>query len=244
MKKNIFIFLLIFSSAFVYSCNQDDKINTMPTETNNELKQYSYLALGDSYTIGQSVGVEERWPAQLAESLFRSGYKVAPLKIVAQTGWTTGELKEAILSEELQESYNLVTLLIGVNNQYRNLDTLAYRNEFEELLQMAISFAGNNVNNVVVVSIPDYGVTPFGQARDPIKIAKEIDAFNQINYEETIKAGVSYVNITPISREAENNPELIAGDGLHPSGIMYAQWVELIFPEVKAIFDNQLNKDK
>ncbi|MDB4303858.1 SGNH/GDSL hydrolase family protein [Desulfosarcina sp.] len=240
MKKNIFIFLLIFSSVFVYSCNQDDKINTMPTETSNELKQYSYLALGDSYTIGQSVGVEERWPAQLVESLFRSGYNVAPLKIIAQTGWTTDELKEAILSEDLQETYDLVTLLIGVNNQYRNLDTLEYRTEFEELLQMAVSFAGNNVKNVVVVSIPDYGVTPFGQARDPIKIAKEIDEFNQINYEETIKAGVTYVNITPISREAENNPELIAEDGLHPSGVMYGEWVKLILPEVKLIFDNQI----
>jgi len=240
MKKNIFIFLLIFSSVFVYSCNQDDKINTMPTGTNNEVKQYSYLALGDSYTIGQSVGVEERWPAQLAESLFRTGYKVAPLKIIAQTGWTTGELKEAIQSEDLLESYNLVTLLIGVNNQYRGLDTLQYRNEFKELLDMAITFAGNDIKNVVVVSIPDYGVTPFGLARDPVKIAKEIDEFNQINLEETMKAKVTYVDITPISREAENNPELIASDGLHPSGKMYEEWVKLILPEVKMIFDNQI----
>lgn len=241
MKTNIFLFLLIFSSVFVYSCSEDDKITTMPTENNNEIKQFSYLALGDSYTIGQSVGVEERWPAQLAESLFRSGYKVAPLKIIAQTGWTSSELKEAILSEELLESYNLVTLLIGVNNQFRNLDTLEYRNEFKELLDMAIMFAGNEVKNVVVVSIPDYGVTPFGLARDPVKIAKEIDEFNHINYEETVNAGATYVNITPISREAENNPDLIAEDGLHPSGEMYEEWVKLIIPEVKLIFDNQIN---
>lgn len=236
---------MFWFSAFICSCMQSDKTsNTNTLENKSEVHQLRYLALGDSYTIGESVEEKNRWPIQLYDSLSQYGYILGEPTIVAKTGWTTGELKEAILSADLLESFNLVTLLIGVNNQFRNLDTSDYRNEFKELLEMAVSFAGNDVQNVVVVSIPDYGVTPFGLARDPANIAEEIDEFNRINFQETIKAGASYVNITPISREVENNPQLIAEDGLHPSGIMYHEWVKLIFPKAKKIIDNQLSNSR
>lgn len=210
--------------------------NTIP---NN--KPLRFLALGDSYTIGEAVAVAQRWPVQLADSLSDAGFIMADPEIIAQTGWTTGELKEGIQSVDPQGPYQLVSLLIGVNNQYRKLDTAAYRLEFKELLQTAISFAGNKPSKVIVVSIPDYGVTPFAQNMDPEKIAAEIDAFNLLNQQETQQAGAAYVNVTPISRQAAFDPSLIAGDGLHPSGKMYKAWVDLIYPAASEILTAQNN---
>ena len=198
---------------------------------------YTYLALGDSYTIGESVETDERFPVQLAEKLTKNGYLVGSPEIVAQTGWTTDELAAAIESRELKEKYDLVTLLIGVNNQFRGRDSDEYRVQFAELLQTAINFAGDETS-VIVISIPDYGVTPFGEQRNPDKIAEEIDLFNQINGEETQKTDAHYVNITGISRQAANNSELVASDGLHPSGEMYRLWVEEIYPVAKQILEN------
>jgi lysophospholipase L1-like esterase len=223
------------------SCNRQngkDKQGGMAQEdlTPKNNADYTYLAMGDSYTIGQSVETNKRFPVQLAEKLTRNGFLVGSPEIVAQTGWTTGELAAAIESRELNENYDLVTLLIGVNNQFRGRDTVEYRTQFAELLQTAIRFAGDETN-VIVISIPDYGVTPFSLNRNPEKIAKEIDLFNQINYEETKKSNALYMDITGISRQAVNNPELIASDGLHPSGEMYRLWVEAIFPVAKRILE-------
>ncbi len=200
---------------------------------------FTYLALGDSYTIGESVEQSQRFPVQLVQQLRSSGFSMNPAKIVAQTGWTTDELSNAIKNETLAKSYNLVTLLIGVNNQYRGRDADEYRIQFKTLLQTAIQFAGGDEQKVVVISIPDYGVTPFGQSRNPDKIAREIDNFNTINLQETQNMGARYVNITAISREAKNDETLVAADGLHPSGKMYKRWVEKILPEAKEILENQ-----
>jgi len=183
-----------------------------------------YLALGDSYTIGESVAPEERFPNQLARTLWAGGTP-AP-QIIAKTGWTTDELNAAIDAADPKGPFDLVTLLIGVNNQYRGRSADEYRTQFVALLQRAIGFAGGNAQHVIVVSIPDWGVTPFAEGRDRAKIAREIDQFNAINREEAARAGAKWVDITPISRG--NDPALVAGDGLHPTGKQYAEWVKAI----------------
>ena len=183
------------------------------------------LALGDSYTIGESVTPVENFANQLAAAL-----RVAQPRIVAKTGWTTDELDKAIDAASLPNRFDLVTLLIGVNNQYRGRDADEYRVQFAALLKRAIGFAGGRPARVIVVSIPDWGVTPFAAGRDRAKIAAEIDRFNAINREETLRAGAHYADITAISRRAANDPSLLAADGLHPSGRMYAQWVAVIVP--------------
>lgn len=182
-----------------------------------------YLALGDSYTIGESVDASERFPVQLARAL-----NIGEPQIIARTGWTTDELNAAIDAADPQGPFDLVTLLIGVNNQYRGRSADEYRTQFAALLQRAIGFAGGDASKVVVVSIPDWGVTPFAEGRDRAKIAREIDQFNAINREEASRAGAKWVDITPISRR--NDPALVAGDGLHPSGKQYTEWVKAIAP--------------
>lgn len=188
------------------------------------------LALGDSYTIGESVAVADRWPNQLARALRARRVSVAEPEIIAKTGWTTDELSAAIDKADPHGPYALVTLLIGVNNQYRGRSEEQYRTEFAALLHRAIGFAGGDAKRVVVVSIPDWGVTPFAKDRDRGKIAREIDRFNAINREETTRAGARYADVTPVSRRAAADPALVAPDGLHPSAAMYAEWVKVIAP--------------
>jgi len=196
-----------------------------------------YLALGDSYTVGESVDESERWPTQLARLISSSpqfgvsGRRV-DITLIARTGWTTDELWEGIQVHELQPPYDLVSLLIGVNNQYRGRDIEEYRAQFAFMLDKSIEYAAGETDRVVVLSIPDWGVTPFAADRDSRQIAAEIDRFNAVNREETARAGAHYVDVTPISREAVHDPALIAGDGLHPSGKMYAAWAELALPVV------------
>jgi lysophospholipase L1-like esterase len=190
------------------------------------------LALGDSYTIGEGVAEAERWPVQLAALLGERGIAIGPPTIIARTGWTTDELAAAIAEREPGGRYDLVTLLIGVNNQYRGRDTGNYREEFRSLLRGAVAFAGDRPSRVIVLSIPDWGVTPFAEGRDRAAIAADIDRFNRINREETRRMGSRYVDVTPISRRAGREPVLVAGDGLHPSGEMYREWAELVLPEV------------
>jgi lysophospholipase L1-like esterase len=186
-----------------------------------------FLALGDSYTIGESVAEAERWPNQLAAKL-----KLAAPHIIATTGWRTDNLKDAIEAANLKPEYDLVSLLIGVNNQYQGKSIEIYEREFEELLQTSIKLAKGKKKNVFVVSIPDYGYTPFGKAKQE-KISEELDQYNAINKRIAAKYGVKYFNITEISRKGLEDAELIAGDGLHPSGKMYAQWVEVIYSGFK-----------
>lgn len=197
--------------------------------TSNDPTPRRYLALGDSYTIGESVAAAERFPMQLAAELH-----TGEPEIIAKTGWTTDELNAAIDKADPRGPYDLVTLLIGVNNQYRGRDAEQYRREFAALLQRAVRFAGGKAKHVVVVSIPDWGVTPFAKDRDRARIAREIDTYNAINREETAKAGARYADVTPISRRASTDATLVAGDGLHPSGAMYKEWVGVILPEARA----------
>lgn len=212
-----------------------DTLTPTPTPTS-----LSYLALGDSYTIGEGVSEPERYPVQLKDSLSKAGITIEQSQIVARTGWTTNELSAGIDNANPTPPFNLVTLLIGVNNQYRGRSLENYREEFTQLLERAILFAGGDKSKVIVVSIPDWGVTPFAAGRDREKIAIEIDAFNAVNFEETNKIGVAYIDVTPISREATTRPELIAPDGLHPSGLMYKYWVELLFTVAYDILKPQL----
>ena len=188
------------------------------------------LALGDSYTIGEGVAEGDRWPVRLAAMLRARGIAVASPDIVARTGWTTDELSVGIDAARPGGSYGLVTLLIGVNNQYRGRSGEEYRTQFRALLARATTFAGSRASRVIVVSIPDWGVTPFAQGRDRARIATEIDAFNVINREETVRAGARYVDVTPMSKRAATEKELVAGDGLHPSATMYAEWARLALP--------------
>ena len=176
------------------------------------------------------MAVEDRWPVQLARRLREEGIDIAEPEIIARTGWTTGQLLAAIDAASPRGPYDLVTLLIGVNNQFRGLDVDDYRVELAELLQQAVVLAGGKPSRVVVLSIPDWGVTPFAEGADRSQIAREIDLFNAVKREETSVAGVAYVDITPISREALTEPSLLADDGLHPSGEMYRDWTDLVLP--------------
>jgi len=187
-----------------------------------------YLALGDSYTIGESVDEPERWPNQLADFL-KAGGIPTEVSIIARTGWTTNELWDGVQAQKINPPYDLVSLLIGVNNQYRGYDIKEYRDQFVFLLNKSIEYAGGNSKRVIVLSIPDWGVTPFARGQDGKQIAKDIDAFNAVNREETEKVGAYYVDVTPISREAVYDSALVAGDGLHPSGKMYLEWTKLAY---------------
>ena len=193
-----------------------------------------FLALGDSYTIGEAVGETDRWPAQLARLLGREGLALASTEIIASTGWTTGELAQGIRLAGPRGPFDLVSLLIGVNNQYRGRPIDEYRAELRELLVTAVDLAGGAARNVVVLSIPDWGVTPFAEGRERAGIARGIDSFNEVNRGEAARVDARYVDVTQASRRAFSEPELIAGDGLHPSAAMYARWAELVLPEARA----------
>lgn len=190
-----------------------------------------YLALGDSYTIGEGVAPADRWPVQLAAMLRERGISVQDPQIIARTGWTTDELSTAIDQADPQGPFGLVSLLIGVNNQYRGRTAEEYRGEFAGLLQRAIGFAGGDASRVVVLSIPDWGVTPFANGRDRARIAAEIDAYNAVARELTLEAGAHWVDVTQQSRDAGADPAFLVEDGLHPSGRSYTAWARLALPE-------------
>jgi lysophospholipase L1-like esterase len=193
-----------------------------------------YLALGDSYTIGTSVDVAERFPMQLVKALQQKGIKIQKPKIIARVGWSTDQLSVAMDRENLAgTTWDLVTLLIGVNNQYRGGSLEQYKLEFENLLKRAIELAGKDKKKVIVLSIPDYGVTPFGQRYQAGRISREIDEFNAAKKKISEKYGVAYCDITPISREALKEKDLTAGDLLHPSGKMYEKWVDVLVGMVR-----------
>ena len=191
-----------------------------------------FLALGDSYTIGESVVASERWPAQLMDSLSAHGLEYVDCNIVAVTGWRTDELKDAIEHAKIKSEYTLVSLLIGVNNYYQGKSVESYKPEFEELLQMAIEIAGGIKSRVFVLSIPDYGYTPFGK-NNRATISQGIDAFNAANEAIAKKLNIKYIAITDISRRGLAEADLVAFDGLHPSGKMYSEWVKRILDQAQ-----------
>lgn len=207
----------------------------MITNPDAAIHTFSYLALGDSYTIGEGVDASARWPVQLAGRLRQDGIDVADPDITAKTGWTTAELRDAIRDSGNRKTYDLVSLLIGVNNQYRGQNQDRYRTEFGELLKTATTFAGGKPGRVLVLSIPDWGVSPFAQGRNQKQIATDIDAFNAIARDECRKAGIAHVDITPLTREAADNASQFAADGLHYSGKQMGQWAELALPVAKGM---------
>jgi lysophospholipase L1-like esterase len=192
-----------------------------------------HLALGDSYTVGEGVPADASWPAQLRRRLRDDGIAVDPPRIVAVTGWATDELAAGMDAAALVPAWDLVTLQIGVNNQYRGRPLAEYREEFAHLLQRAIALAGARSAHVVVVSIPDWGVTPFGRRaqRDGAVIAAEVDACNAVAHAETVRCDARWVDVTTISRQ---RPDAVVADGLHPSGAQYAAWVAAIAPAARA----------
>jgi lysophospholipase L1-like esterase len=210
----VFVFFLFLLSATTFS------------------QSMKYLALGDSYTIGESVDQKDRWPVQLVEALKIKGVTVDAPVIIATTGWRTDNLKNAIDIAKLKPEYDMVSLLIGVNNQYQGKPVEPYKAEFEELLQIAIRLAKGKTESVFIVSIPDYGFTPFGKPKQD-KISTELDEFNAANKAIAEKYGVKYFYITDISRKGLAQPDLVATDGLHPSGKMYKEWVDLIVAGLK-----------
>jgi lysophospholipase L1-like esterase len=231
----ILLFTIILAGCVLPS---DLVMQPTPLPTNPLLPSTAtlrYLALGDSYTIGQGVDEAARWPVQLTARLRAEGVPLADPLIIARTGWTTDELQAGIAAAAPQGLFDLVTLLIGVNNQYRGRDRAEYRTQFRQLLGLAIDLAAADPRRVIVVSIPDWGVTPFAAGRDPNEIAADIDLFNRINLTETEAAGARYVDVTPMSRLAADDPTLLAADQLHPSARMYRAWVDLIWGEARAV---------
>jgi len=203
------------------------------------MKTYTYLALGDSYTIGERVPIFESFPYQTVQKLRASGneFLIGAPEIIAKTGWTTDELASAIEQTVFLPAYDFVSLLIGVNNQYRGRAVDEFEREFEGLLKLAIQFTGGEAKNVFVISIPDWGVTPFAKDCDTIKIAAEIDAYNKVCERMATTYKTNFISITESQRIDAINPEFLASDGLHPSGKEYEKWAaklsEMIIEELK-----------
>lgn len=188
----------------------------------------SFLALGDSYTVGEGVPEAGRWPVQLVSRLRDGGLPIADPRIIARTGWTTDELLAAVLGEHVKR-YDLVTLLAGVNDQYRGYGVDQYRESFDRVLRSAIGFA-KLPSHLIVLSVPDWSVTPFAEGRDRLAIAREIDAFNDVSRVMALQSGARFLDITASSRQALSNSALLVNDGLHPSAAMYSMWVDQLLP--------------
>ena len=229
------LFISLICILFLLTCSKDDGVTTTVTppiiNQPPDPDPIKYLALGDSYTIGQSVPSEENYPNRTSARLESDFIDVETTTIVAVTGWTTANLNAGISNANLTDTFDLVSLLIGVNNFYQGKPLSQYKPEFEDLLLQAIDLAGGIKENVFVISIPDYAYTPFGGGNP--SISQGIDNFNAANKTITDSIGVSYFDITPISREGLDKPELVASDELHPSGEQYKRWVDLFYEDVK-----------
>ena len=193
-----------------------------------------FLALGDSYTIGEGVSEDERWPSQLVARLLDDGIAITDLRIIARTAWTVDELADAIDAENPRGPFDLVSLMVGVNDQYRSRPVDAFAPEYAQLLDRARAFAGGRASRTIAISIPDWGVTPYAAGRDRQRIASEIEAYNARSRELAARAGVHWVDVTPSSRAVLDDPTLVTADGLHPAGTMYARWAGLIAPVARA----------
>lgn len=241
MKPSVcLIWLGLFSMVCSVGCiKENQKINFSPiitdstqqnTDTSN--KTFSWISLGDSYTIGQGVQPNERFAAQTIDLLKNNSKKIGVPVYIATTGWTTTNLINAINQQNPPKNFDVVTLLIGVNDQYQRMDTAGYRTRFTQLLNTAVALASGNRKRVFILSIPDYSVTPFVSASDKARVSMEIDWFNSINKQITLQNQISYTDITSSTRQAATDPSLIATDRLHPSGKEYAKWAQLLAPQI------------
>lgn len=228
-------FLCLVWACTKQQANTAAPVSAIDTVRASPASQRTYLALGDSYTIGQSVNVAERFPAQTVVLLRGGGVAIADPVYIATTGWTTGNLLNAIAAQNPSPTYDVVSLLIGVNDQYQHLDTGGYADRFTQLLEKSIQLTRGDKAHVFVLSIPDYSVTPFVPDSEKERVRKEVGWFNAINKRITTARNVSYTDITPSTREAATNPSLLAPDGLHPSGLEYKKWAEMLAPKIKAI---------
>jgi lysophospholipase L1-like esterase len=193
-----------------------------------------FLALGDSYTIGEGVAETERWPSHLVRRLDDRGIRLTDVQLVAQTAWTADELADAIDEARPRGPFDLVTLMVGVNDQYRSRPVSAFAPEYQRLIARSIAFAHGEARRVIAISIPDWGATPFASGRDRDLIAREIEAYNERSRKLALRARVAWVDVTPASRATLFEPSLVTADGLHPSGQMYARWADLIAPAAVA----------
>jgi lysophospholipase L1-like esterase len=227
---------LIFVLTLTAGCSKQ-AVPSAPNRTDMPpSSNLRYLALGDSYTIGESVAAHERFPYLTASLLRDQGVSINDPVYIATTGWTTANLLAAIETQKPDGPFDVVILLIGVNDQYQHLDTGGYRMRFTQLLEKAVALAGNRRNRVFVLSIPDYSATPFVKEENKASVRTEIDAFNAINKDVTLSFGISYTDITPLTRKAEMDRSLLANDNLHYSAKAHQQWAELLTPEIlKAI---------
>jgi lysophospholipase L1-like esterase len=226
--------ILIAVTSLTLCTKKADHTPAMANNTTTMTKPdtLNYLALGDSYTIGEAVSQKQSYPSQLANGLNMRSFNVQPPTIIATTGWTTDDLINAISHSGIaNKKFSFVTLLIGVNDQYQQLGQANYKIKFACVLNTAITFANGDPSRVFVLSIPDYGVTPFANGQDSV-IGPQIDRFNAINKSISEAAGVNYLDITPTSRQAATDPSLVAPDGLHPSGKMYTLWVNSLEPMI------------
>lgn len=225
-------FTILIAMLLSLSCTE--RMDDIPEmKTPRDTTERSFLALGDSYTIGQSVTEAERWPVILAKELSQENIKIRKPEIIATTGWTTGNLLNAIADYKPARSFDMVSLLIGVNNQYQGRSTQEFRSEFNLLLTKAVTLAGGNKDRVFVLSIPDWGVSSFAAPTERDAIARSIDGFNAIAREECETEKILFIDITEESRKALNDPTMIARDGLHFSGLMHQKWVSLVIPRIK-----------
>ncbi len=228
---------LIVLTFIIMACGKDHISNNVgegPYSEPESNLRFSYLALGDSYTVGESVASNKSFPAQLSKQLKKDLSAKIDLEIIATTGWRTDNLLDALKNKPKNPTYDFVTLLIGVNNQYQGRPFEQYEEDFPKLLNHALSYAGGDPSRVAVISIPDYGYTPFGQHRDTLKISSEIDAYNTFAQSTSVAAGVKFIDITDITRRGLDEPNLVANDGLHPSGDAYGIFVSRIAPFISA----------
>lgn len=229
--------IAVFTMLYLLTaCSKKSSVMIQPAPLPFSDSFKNYLALGDSYTIGQSVTEAERFPQQTIQLLKQNSLSFNSAEYIAVTGWTTGNLLHRLNSNPpSKNTYDIVTLLIGVNNQYQGRSQVEYANEFTSLLNLAIGYAGNRPQRVVVLSIPDWGVTPFASGMDRALIARQIDSFNSINRQIAAVKTVQYIDITASTRMAATDGSLIASDGLHPSGLEYNKWAVLLAQVIKAV---------
>ncbi len=244
MTRRLNSVLFLIAATLLLKCQpeqqspvaENSSSDPLPTEVSDP-QSFHYLALGDSYTIGESVAPNLRWPEQLVDRLatWMPNDTLLDPVILATTGWTTSNLSQALAASGYEDTtWDYVSLLIGVNNQYQGLAMESYAVEFTQLLDRAIACAGGRADRVFVVSIPDYGYTPFGQGNQ-VQISEQLQAFNATCRSLTLDAGVAHFNITPISQQWPIMEGLVAADGLHPSGLQYGLWVDSFASDVKAL---------
>lgn len=227
--------MLLSSGVLAGSCRKNTKAEVSNPVAQPLVGAKKYLALGDSYTIGQNVSSTDRYPYLTVVALRSLGVNISDPEYIATTGWTTANLQNAIKLQNVLGTYDAVSLLIGVNDQYQGVDTATYRVRFTQLLMKAVELAGNKKERVFVLSIPDYSATPYVAANDKQRVSNEIDGFNAINRQVTLQNNISYINITPLTRQAAHDGSLLANDGLHYSGKEYQEWANLLAPAMQMV---------